>query len=167
MEDIDVERLPDLVEKVAEKDELSGSGSPALADVAPEVIIVDELTVSGVWPTFDIPLDGLRAFLLRNGKLLGTVSPGPHWPLGPVEVFRVDPRIFNAEQEELPSLPLAPGQGRYEIAGWSLQRGAPHVGPAGVSRQWPLQPAHFREGLDEPNQCKRALWSGRKRPPGR
>jgi 4-amino-4-deoxy-L-arabinose transferase-like glycosyltransferase len=72
----------------------------ALAEVSPEIILVDDTLASGLWPAFDVAPDGVRAFLMRNGKFLGAVGPGVYWPRGPIEVYKIDPNIFRGNASE-------------------------------------------------------------------
>jgi 4-amino-4-deoxy-L-arabinose transferase-like glycosyltransferase len=71
------------------------SSRQALAEVSPDIIIVDGVLASGAWPAFFFPPDGLRAFLFRNGRFLGAAKSG--WAGSPTEaeVFEVDPALFS------------------------------------------------------------------------
>lgn len=78
----------------------------ALAEVSPRIILMDDTLASGLWPAFEAPPDGLRAYLIHNAKFLGAVGHGPHWPRGPIEVYKLDPRIFTIDR---PSRKTSPG----------------------------------------------------------
>ncbi len=71
----------------------------ALAEVSPEVIIVDGQLASGVWPAFSAPPDGMQGFLSRNGRFLGAVKSNVSSSPIDADVYAVDPRIFRGGKD--------------------------------------------------------------------
>jgi 4-amino-4-deoxy-L-arabinose transferase-like glycosyltransferase len=62
----------------------------ALLEIAPDVLLVDDLVRSGKWPAFELPPGMLADFLSRYGTRHGTVRVGVGGPQNWVQVYRLD-----------------------------------------------------------------------------
>jgi len=73
----------------------------AMLEVAPEILLVDDMLRSGQWPAFQLPPGCLHEFLSRYGTLRGTVRGGLGGPDNLVQVYKLNLAAFARDSTEL------------------------------------------------------------------